>query len=41
MPWMDVPILSKEFQHAGCGDHNSISVAMAVHGRKKVRFTSR
>jgi hypothetical protein len=35
MPWMDLPILCKEFQHAGCGGHNSISVTMAVHGRRK------
>uniref|UniRef100_A0A0A9H9S3 Uncharacterized protein n=1 Tax=Arundo donax TaxID=35708 RepID=A0A0A9H9S3_ARUDO len=36
MPWMDIPILCKEFQHAGCGGHYSCSLTMAVHGRQKV-----
>uniref|UniRef100_A0A0A9EVJ9 Uncharacterized protein n=1 Tax=Arundo donax TaxID=35708 RepID=A0A0A9EVJ9_ARUDO len=41
MPWMDIPILCKEFQHEGCGGHYSCSLTMAVHGRQKFCFTCR
>ena len=34
MPWMDIPILCTEFQHAGCEGHYSISLAMAIHRKQ-------
>uniref|UniRef100_A0A0A9HH27 Uncharacterized protein n=1 Tax=Arundo donax TaxID=35708 RepID=A0A0A9HH27_ARUDO len=33
MPWMDIPVLCKEFPHAGCVSHYGISLTMAVRGR--------
>ena len=35
MPWLDIPVLGKEFQHAWRGGHYSISLAVAVPGNRK------
>jgi hypothetical protein len=36
MPWLDIPVLGKEFQHAWRGGHYSISLAVAVVGSQKL-----
>ena len=40
MPRMDIPILCTEFQHAGCGGHYSISLAMSIHREQKFALSA-
>jgi hypothetical protein len=37
---MDIPILCTEFQHAGCGGHYSIPLAMAIHRKQKFALSA-
>jgi hypothetical protein len=40
MPRMDIPILRTEFQHAGCGGHYSISLAITIQRKQKFALSA-